>query len=1082
MSKFSEIIKALYGAGENTKPKRKTGTGTKPKRKPVKPVRPPKKDQGGAAPGGQGPGVSAPAGDADKPVNVFQGGTAPKDAPTGDGKSTPVPMPGGGAAGVGVAGGTGASSQNLGAGGASLDKSADTGGPAGITKKTAEQEVQEKIEEDIEILKYNTGKMYKPYQITIFNAEQYNTSFLRNSKDKKKYLEDPIAFLANHVWTYSLDNPQHLVFNYKMPKNILNNINPRTIGFIQETIAFIKKSGALTGLTGELKIQVANALFKQRFVANIINYLKVNGYASKNLDPYYQQIPFGSPIGTEYEKLFYFWINQIFAFNVEITEDQNLIVFKTNKQSYKPLFFATYFLLDNTQGGNKSTSFLDNYPNVKYNVDGLGLTEFFLGSLATLAEKEDYVNTNNYWYTSKTKASALNINILSNYKSSLYTSSKVSTIEKNYLNKLKMVKEIKKCSKVKDNKKETSLRLFYKEGNDDVLIDKIPKGGLGCQTELLEWKKAQKAFYNIESLQKGRLNNQIPYYSILQASIKKLIPDNLDILKTIPKAELPDLKTFNTLVTLDYLKQIVTYADSLDLLIDKSLTPYVIDSIDTHAEYNFWAFRGKSGNNGDWGPNDFLKNLVESTNAARFVNLSPYLGMYNVGYVLEKYDSADNLLQEFYINPVETKGAVQKGYHDVFTYLDSQIKYGKKYSYRLKQLVAAPSLSYNYRAKAGSKDSGIKLQKTFDGGYSFALPNNPYKFKNQILRPDLTDSAVESTTSYIDLPPKPTYMDVYPKRGINDRIVIVFNEFASSLAPEIKTIPKKEWSDGWQAAKDLYVDQAPQNPPLKDEDMPFMSGDVDKILLYKLEGEKPTHEDDFTEIFDELNVLFDGYSKEVILKPNTKYYFATRSLSYTGLYSYLSEVYSVELVDDGGAVFPLVEIVQLEKDAATRKEKMHFSSQFRIEPALLQQAPNTAKNLIGYLQPIVFSSNDETRPRFKIRLTSKKTGRKADFNVIYKRIIHEKSDDAGSLTLSQTKKEKLLISYKGKANDTLGKALSEDKAVLAQEKSEEAAKKGMEELAKAMKRAEDCKKLGLAYDDALYKLKPATGGCKDLTQ
>ena len=89
-------------------------------------------------------------------------------------------------------------------------------------------------------------------------------------------------------------------------------------------------------------------------------------------------------------------------------------------------------------------------------------------------------------------------------------------------------------------------------------------------------------------------------------------------------------------------------------------------------------------------------------------------------------------------------------------------------------------------------------------------------------------------------------MDVYPKRGINDRVVMVFGEYASSLFPEVVEIPKKYWLDGWDKAKDFYVKYAPQNPPLKDDDMVFMSAEVEKILIYRIENDKPTSEDDFT--------------------------------------------------------------------------------------------------------------------------------------------------------------------------------------------------------------------------------------------
>ena len=87
-----------------------------------------------------------------------------------------------------------------------------------------------------------------------------------------------------------------------------------------------------------------------------------------------------------------------------------------------------------------------------------------------------------------------------------------------------MAKKVKKCVQVKESKKETALELFYKKGNDNILVGDIPKDGLGCDTDLLEWSDAKQIFFDIKSLQKGRVNLKIPYYSVLEASIKNLIP------------------------------------------------------------------------------------------------------------------------------------------------------------------------------------------------------------------------------------------------------------------------------------------------------------------------------------------------------------------------------------------------------------------------------------------------------------------------------------------------------------------------------------------------------------------------------
>ena len=125
----------------------------------------------------------------------------------------------------------------------------------------------------------------------------------------------------------------------------------------------------------------------------------------------------------------------------------------------------------------------------------------------------------------------------------------------------------------------------------------------------------------------------------------------------------------------------------------------------------------------------------------------------------------------------------------------------------------------------------------------------------------------------------------------------------------------------------------------------------------------------------------------------------------------MSQVYAVQLVDDGGTIFPLIDVIELEATPPKRKEKKEFTSLFRLEPALLQQAPNPTKHTVGYLNPSVFMDRTQTRPAYKIRVISKKTGRKIDFNVLYKLKKSTNDGNLGDISVDRTKKKNVLISY-----------------------------------------------------------------------
>ena len=280
---------------------------------------------------------------------------------------------------------------------------------------------------------------------------------------------------------------------------------------------------------------------------------------------------------------------------------------------------------------------------------------------------------------------------------------------------------------------------------------------------------------------------------------------------------------------------------------------------------------------------------------------------------------------------------------------------------------------------------------------------------------------VENSVSYVDLPPPAPYVRLYPQRGVANKLLFSFDNYSQAKSIEAKVVPKKYWTDGWKDARQFFIELQENSPDTlaqlgvvsvnnSDDEMYFYRQNISKVFLYASKGKKPK---DVLEMkkFKEINVVTDGFTKEVEIEPNVKYYFATKAVSFTGLESYYSEIYEVELVEDGGAVFPLINVVELE-EKKKRRTKIKLSKKFRIEPAILQQAPNPSKDDVGYLTPSVFLSAGDTKPRFKVRLTSKKTGKKIDFNVIYKKFFNKKSETAGDLNLNVVDKSKILISYK----------------------------------------------------------------------
>jgi hypothetical protein len=133
------------------------------------------------------------------------------------------------------------------------------------------------------------------------------------------------------------------------------------------------------------------------------------------------------------------------------------------------------------------------------------------------------------------------------------------------------------------------------------------------------------------------------------------------------------------------------------------------------------------------------------------------------------------------------------------------------------------------------------------------------------------------------------------------------------------------------------------------------------------------------------------------IAPNTKYYYTFRTIDKHGHPSNPSPVYEIELVSDAGMIYLLIDALDFSETnkGSTFKSFKRF---LQIDPAFLQTLVNQEKTdfgdmttafgvtpELGVLEESVF---DEKR-KFKIRITSRATGKKLDFNVEFSKSLDE---------------------------------------------------------------------------------------------
>jgi hypothetical protein len=672
-------------------------------------------------------------------------------------------------------------------------------------------------------------------------------------------------------------------------------------------------------------------------------------------------------------------LNDYYQPREDVVENENI---KTNEF----LFFFKTILQNKQKIGNQSIPL------------STATVSAEIQKLMNYAESRRYLNESNYYSNGKSSPATIESQGITSYKFSPFFNSNNQSISNSEFKTTPPVKEVVKCKNTTDVKQETGLRLFYKEGNDNILDKEPPGAGLGCQTNTLAWEQAKNIIFNSESLNgqnKARISLSLPYYNSINVKPKTYVPSEVDIAKNLV-AQYGDLAisiigddTFNAILFLKFLES-VNLSEN-DVLLDTSLN---LETVSFNYSKLFLTIQNP---------------IIDKLQSFKLLqNTFAYTGLFNVGYTInKKLDLSLNFvlpnIQSFHVAADITNDEKE------FRIYDSQVKYGTEYEYSLSQLIYETTYSYGYKLNRQTSNPGEILNPQVDNLITLSITDlvdlkigGGFFFVEQ--------SKVNAGISFVDLPPLPTFLEVFPIAGVNNKLIFTFENLADS-GVITKIIPQQYWSDGWQQAKEYYEKQQGIISFVNDEAY-FIKQILQKIKIYS--SKVPPKDLNSLKLFKEIDVLSEGYGSIVDLEPNTKYYFAIKSESYTGLESYFSEIYEVEIVDDGGTVFPIVQLYDSLSNEVKRKSQLDFGEKFRIEPALLQQAPNPEKDGIGYLNPTVFSKINETRAQFKIRLTSKKTGKKVDFNIIYKKDFQKASENAGSLNLKETTKDKVLISYKTK--------------------------------------------------------------------
>jgi len=352
----------------------------------------------------------------------------------------------------------------------------------------------------------------------------------------------------------------------------------------------------------------------------------------------------------------------------------------------------------------------------------------------------------------------------------------------------------------------------------------------------------------------------------------------------------------------------------------------------------------------------------------------------NVFYRIEKSDAATgNVIQNFYIpntNQIDT-----------LRFIDTQVKYNKQYIYKV----------FVYQMVLGNKYYYI-LNSVQTDVANINVINEPSIKLVEILMNTFTGRVM-------DEPPIPPELNILPYKGINNQIL--FNLVSPTGEYRLKPIIIEP--------TDNVIFKQLREAQMKKENE-FLSFKTDDRIaafeIFRLDT-KPFKYQDFTG--KRIALVPTDYKSTITtpsqhqlqtlaataasfidnILPNKKYYYVFRSIDNHGHISNPTSVFQIEIVDADGSIYPVVEVVDFEKNSDLQQPFKPMKKFIQIVPAFEQKILNEqksglivdgerAKSVLNVEQVHLGVAEEQVWGKtFRIRLTSRQTGKKIDFNISF---------------------------------------------------------------------------------------------------
>ena len=364
---------------------------------------------------------------------------------------------------------------------------------------------------------------------------------------------------------------------------------------------------------------------------------------------------------------------------------------------------------------------------------------------------------------------------------------------------------------------------------------------------------------------------------------------------------------------------------------------------------------------------------------------------------------------------------------DMVSYLDTQIRYNQEYTYEIFAYIGVLGASIEYENLSKSVpitgdciefvdfETGDIVDPRVPGLVTATNPITGDKKYITVAASDVVMAEFDIVTSIspivieipyyqtkgtvLDKPPLPPHVSPYPFMNVPNRFGFLLEGSIGELTMDPVYITSDDQAMATAIRESKYL-SADDPITYGTDDYPvefqmFRLTDAPVSYASFAAGRRSTHS-------SKLNIYNSNdysTSMEIVddIEPNIKYYYMFRTIDTHGHVSNPSPVYQVEISQTEEIVIPYVKTLKEFADLVPTAPTKSFRRFLQLEPSALHQVINeekndfasysSAKDLVaatGGNISLGMADKSIWEKKFKIRLTSKKTGKKLDINLVCK--------------------------------------------------------------------------------------------------